>query len=90
MSLGDSSIIALYRRLIIAVTCLARVWEIPVVSEDFEKISFRFDAMASQKMKTCRQHLLVKLQVTRGSVPEGLQLQYIEPTAIETEGNVSA
>jgi hypothetical protein len=52
MSLGDSSIIALYRRLIIAVTCLARVWEILVVSEDFEKISFRFDAMASQKMKT--------------------------------------
>ena len=52
MSLGDSSIIALYRRLIIAVTCLASAWEIPVASDDFENISFRFDAMASQKIKT--------------------------------------
>jgi hypothetical protein len=36
----------------IAVTCLANAWEIPVASEGFENMSFRFDAMASQKMKT--------------------------------------
>lgn len=52
MSLGDSSIIALYRRLIIAVTCLANAWEIPVASSGFENRSFRFDAIASQNMKT--------------------------------------
>jgi hypothetical protein len=52
MLLGDSSIIALYRRLIIAVTCLANGWDIPVASEDFENSSFRLDAMASQKTKT--------------------------------------